>query len=89
MAEDEMTIGEVGRTVKRIEENMVTKDGYAEVIAGLKLEDARNAGATRDLAEKWENAEKALKSARSAVVNIWFAAVLAVLGSIVVKIWPW
>lgn len=88
MAEGDMSIGEIGRTVKRIEENMVTRDANAEVIRGLREADTRNAGAILDLTTKFDLAEKAIKSAGSARVNIWIAAGIAILGSIAVKFWP-
>lgn len=88
MPDEEMSLGEIGRTVLRIESNMVTKDGYGEVITGLREADIRNAKATADLAEKFDGAEKSIKSAGTARINIWIAAALALLGSAAIRLWP-
>lgn len=88
MADDDMTIGEIGRAVRRIEEKMVTRDTNDELVRGLRDADERNASAIAKVAGDFANAEKAIKSAGSARINIWFAAGLAVLGSIAVKLWP-
>ena len=86
MANEDVTLGEVYRAVLDIKTNMVTKETNAVVVAALRGADGRNGEAIKELQQKFADAEKDIKSAGRAKVNMFIAAVLAVAGSVLVKL---
>lgn len=88
MADDDVSIGEVYRIVVKIEANMVSKETNDETVRGLRDADERQMKAIIALDGKFTEAEKDIKSAGRAKVNIWIAAGIALLGSAAMKLWP-
>lgn len=86
MADENVTLGEVYRAVLEIKTNMVTKETNAVVIEGLRLADSTNTAAIKAVETRLDDADKDIKAAGRTKVNMFIAAGLAVVGSVLANL---
>lgn len=86
MINEDVTLGEVYRVVTDVRQNMVTKETNAVVIESLRAADAQNAADIKAVANRLEEADKDIKSAGRTKVNMFIAAGLAVIGSVLANL---
>lgn len=82
MANEDVTLGEVYRVVSEIKSNMVTKETNNVVIESLRLADKTNADDIKELSQRLDEADKDIKAAGRSRINMFIAAGLAVIGSV-------
>lgn len=86
MTNEDVTLGEVYRVVTDVRQNMVTKETNAVVIESLRIADRQNSEDIKAVAARLDEADKDIKSAGRTKVNMFIAAGLAVVGSVLANL---
>lgn len=86
MPNEDVTLGEVYRVVTDVRQNMVTKETNAVVIESLRIADRHNSEDIKAVAARLDEADKDIKSAGRTKVNMFIAAGLAVVGSVLANL---
>ena len=86
MTNEDVTLGEVYRVVTDVRQNMVTKETNAVVIESLRIADRQNSEDIKAVAARLDEADKDIKAAGRTKVNMFIAAGLAVVGSVLANL---
>lgn len=86
MTNEDVTLGEVYRVVTDVRQNMVTKETNAVVIESLRIADRQNSEGIKAVAARLDEADKDIKAAGRTKVNMFIAAGLAVVGSVLANL---